>query len=64
MSAAEDVAVRYAGIYRQEKLALDKMIAEAASTKTALPNNYWHGEYAAREKLRVAAVLAQELPDV
>ena len=36
----------------------DEMVREAAATKTRLPADYWHEEYAAREKYRVAREIA------
>lgn len=59
--AADAVLERCADKWRSEQRVLTEMVIEAARTKTALPNNYWHDEYMAHQKLQIAEVLAQEL---
>jgi len=45
---------RYESEHAKAKAKHDADVAHAAANKTALPDNYWHAEHNARQRLRVA----------
>ena len=61
-AAAILVASRLRDEWLAERRRLDALLAECAATKTTPPANYWEAEHRARGRLRIADVLAEELP--
>ena len=48
---------RYKDEYTKAKARHDADVAHASLTKSALPDNYWHAEHSARQRLRIAREL-------
>lgn len=57
------LVTRYWEEHAEAKARLDRMVADAAATKTSLPDNYWQHEHMARRKLRICLELEAALTD-